>query len=875
VKKESNTKNTDRWKVKVVDNSSMLVFEYMLVENAFTFFGANYVPLENTGLVLLRGCNMDTRVPSNNAVGKSRLWFSLIRLLFGRKGMEGESPTLALNVIKKNFRLETGFRINGHHYVVRETKNHSEFGSGLKVLRDGKPWGLKNDPEGLRKQVQEVIGRTYEEFIGTVIWKQNQTHMLLDGTPAQRVKWISDLFGLSSYDEMFDEFSKRLRVVQESLVDMVDVKEEAKLLEREIANTGDVADLHRRCRKIKSKITQLIEESDTAQTDLEKLGEREQDLKLAARLESKHTGKKKNKTSPDEIKASIKKMEAELAMHEKAEQNASKITKQRKRYKTAKKNLIRLYQEVFNGGAGVPKLSDIKPLLREADVKIGDLSGQLERAKKHVIANASCIRAQRELDELGYEDCTLEYLRDMLKAHEETVVDVEKQIAVLERVTKRNELLKKHVVECPTCGSTVKRKKLKAVIADAQSKLDELNKALKGHNREVAEFQRAVDLRIQADRKGAGDELDPEKIEKKIAKIRFRKAALEKMLDFALAMKEAKDILDNIDTPDLLKGNADDYAKRIAWLKAEIETLYKVYDDAVSYHADQQQLDGIRSDYSIKGSMVDAYDKTKIRRVRLQSEQKERDARIGDLRVRYDRLRTRRDDNEDKLKRLEKLKPRLQKISELTRKERIYKALKKAYDKNGLKVVRLRELLKEIRNSLPVWTRIMFTEPNVRIDVTGNEKKIGFDITQTTVVETKDSKGRIKTRTEKKTYDARGASGSERTRISMCLMLTLADVAFANKRCNLMVWDEFEGGLDKVSRDILADEVIPILSKKFPSIYVTTHRLGIGRENINAELTITRKDNKSSVAYASINPVASTNTANNKPAKKQKKNRSK
>lgn len=146
-----------------------LVFKLFIVENAYTFVGVNEIPLDATGLVSVTGLNRDSRTISSNGTGKTTIWKCFLKLFYGRKVSKREKPSDAYNPEVWNYRLECHFHKDGHDYIARECKKHSEYEDGLHVFRDGKPWGVKNNPEMLRKELQGVLNRSYEEFIGTII----------------------------------------------------------------------------------------------------------------------------------------------------------------------------------------------------------------------------------------------------------------------------------------------------------------------------------------------------------------------------------------------------------------------------------------------------------------------------------------------------------------------------------------------------------------------------------------------------------------------------------------------------------------------------------------------------------------------------------
>ena len=500
---------------------------------------------------------------------------------------------------------------------------------------------------------------------------------------------------------------------------------------------------------------------------------------------------------------------------------------------------------MFRGDDKIPTVSDLKPYQIEAAERAAVLRATMERAKKQTVANAESVKALRRLDDLGYAGCDMKYLKEMRSVHQDEILSNEKIISKNEATLERENLLNDHIVRCPTCGTKVDAKSIKEAIEIAKGRINEAKGCIKTNKKELDEFEYAITLREIADKKIAGEDIDVKVIDAKIVKLEVKTLALGKMIEYATRYEKHTKILKSLKeqylaSKDLKEFDTEAARKQIIKHEEELERL-TVLKAAI------EQYERITEEYRLEDAVDIELAKTKRKRMGLEDQNIEISERITKLRIKLDRSRQMLENHKELVNELEKLKEGLAALRRLERKERIYKSLKKAYDKNGLKVRRLRELMQAIKTRLPVWTNILFTEKNFTIDVTGNEKKIGFEITQKKKVLGKDGKTKIKT----KTYDAAEASGSERTRISGALMLTMADVASSEKQCNLLVLDELERGLDAQSRDIMADEIIPLLKNKKPSLFLITHSLDVDPSNWDAELMIVKKNQQSTIKFKS------------------------
>lgn len=832
-------------------SNSMLIFEKMVLENAYTFQGVNEIPLDDVGMVQVIGRNLDSKTESSNGSGKTRAWICLLRLLYGRKALKNEKPSDIYDSSVWNFRNEAHFRKGGHHYIVRETKKHKDFEDGLHVLRDGKPWGVKNDPEMLRKEIQAVINRSYEEFIGTVIWRQNNDHVLIDGTPAERAKWISDFFGLSVHDELHAIFSERLEKVKNKIARGADTRAEAKLLQEALANAGDIEEAKSRLAKLREKADKIRSKIEGNESLVEALRETETSIKQLVELQRRMDEVGASVSSLAKINNELETLRKEISKLERGIESSKNAVSVISEYKTKRKKLKRKKEEFEQIRGQVLKDGDpedeafLKKRLAEWRSNLAELRGEIRTAETQRELFEKAKASAKILDKMNYTGCTVKYLRDLQKAHEEEISGIEKSIAKLETVLEYETVLDEHTGICPTCGRSVDKASIKSKVAAARVKIEEEKRTLKINKRECAELETAIEHAIIADKYK----------DMKLIDIDQAKAAVSKLANKAFAAEAAHELSKDI----------TDLAKWLRRNKDEYESALTVSDfDSKKAQADMKALDkkiealmetkDLITRYSKVGSSLkfvsDSTPDMELTRLKRKREDvleslNELREKLSQILIKQDRVKTAIKEYDTTASKLESLRSELEELKKIERQERIYKALKKAYGKDGLKVKRLRELLKAIKTRLPVWTNILFTEKNFRIDTTGNEKKVGFEITQTKKVVGKNGK----TVEVKKVFDAATASGSERTRISGALMLTMADVASSDKQCNLLVLDELERGLDKQSRQIMAEEVIPLLKNKKPSLFLITHSLAVDESNFDAKLVITKKNQCSKIDF--------------------------
>ena len=875
--------------------SSKLIFDELVIENAYTYFGVNRIPLTHTGLTVVIGKNLDASGAASNGAGKSRMWDCLLRLLYGRKALNGESPLAAYDKERKNFRIEASWRKSGHSYLFREVRNHDEFGTGLFLLRDGKPHGPVNDPEALRKFVQEILNRTYEEFIGTIIWRQNHDHALIDGTPTERAKWISDFFGLSMYDELHVRFKEKHKSLKDSIAALSETKGRYLALQEQRLKVGEPRKALKRRRKLRIEIKK-------ANKKLRRLEKRQRELHASmssvkqmrsSESELQRLGIKANgslskalRTCEDARNASTKELArlGKLSSFMSVHRDTSNMCAEAKQKKRDAYGKCMEHQEFLKlvGSFSVSEMllacEKRENELRKEQSKVLD---KLDKASE----SDELRELHEQIQELGG-DVKRKDAKDLRKQDSEIQEQIQAHndvIVLARQITSRGSLLKSKEAECPTCGSHVDRKKLRATIDEAvlkQEKAESKKAKLAEKSRKI---NKILDLYENLGVLESSGVIVLSESESKalLKRKKTLREELEKIADIRSDCRRYETARDRY--AELEEADKEASREREAFSKADLKLTKREVDKLLDTTADQRdtmseqiaaikQTMALRQEHDTHGN--EDYD-TLLSRIRKELESIEDDIAEADddrakIREELEELSVGLDGYTKLSKTIADMEPKIERLRKLERQERITAALVKAYGPTGLKVTRLRYLLSKIRQTLPAWTSLLFTEKNFTIDVTGSEKKIGFEITQLRKHGERPTKNK---RTKKIgdgeytiSYDAKFASGSERTRISMCLLLTLGDIASQEKSCNLQVLDELERGVDTPSKRIIAEDVVQMLRYMKPSLFLITHSLDIPQSACDSKLTVTKKDQQTTTEFTQLRRPQQTQSENSASA---------
>ena len=93
-------------------------------------------------------------------------------------------------------------------------------------------------------------------------------------------------------------------------------------------------------------------------------------------------------------------------------------------------------------------------------------------------------------------------------------------------------------------------------------------------------------------------------------------------------------------------------------------------------------------------------------------------------------------------------------------------------------------------------------------------------------VRRKDDKGEVYE------YDISSMSGGETKKLSIAFMLAMSDAVPRRKRCNILIVDEVDSPLDKDSRYMFVNELLPNLSKDYETVFVISHSTESSQANV-------------------------------------------
>lgn len=169
------------------------------------------IPLDNQGLTLVHGVNHDSG--DSNGSGKSMLLDLLAYTLTGKTGRGGKKNDLLNLKHPKNYFTAAEFERLGNLYRVEHYRAHKEQGTCVKLFENGVNISPTTKLDDVQSLALRKLGFAANEFFGQIYMCQSYTHALVNGTPAEKRKYLSMYFGLDPLDEALTITKKRLNGV--------------------------------------------------------------------------------------------------------------------------------------------------------------------------------------------------------------------------------------------------------------------------------------------------------------------------------------------------------------------------------------------------------------------------------------------------------------------------------------------------------------------------------------------------------------------------------------------------------------------------------------------------------------------------------------
>lgn len=282
--------------------------------------------LDNRGMTLILGENLDNQDFDNNGAGKSTLTEALTYVLYGKtlRGLKGDD--IVNKTSKRNCKVMLDLvDDDGTQYRISRYRKHKDNGNKFFLFRNGKDITPKSESD-FTQAITDILNMDFLTFTSSILYSA-QSFKFTTATDAEMKNAFDTMLGLDMYSSCQEEAKEELKQlnyqkqtlntklssIQQQIDGLREQLETYKQLqnEYETEKEGELDDLSAEIENKKSELSQCTERLEQIKNDLEtiedEVAEKEKALKDA----------EKALESLDEIKDGIADCKDELRDNEK------------------------------------------------------------------------------------------------------------------------------------------------------------------------------------------------------------------------------------------------------------------------------------------------------------------------------------------------------------------------------------------------------------------------------------------------------------------------------------------------------------------------------------------------------------------------------
>jgi len=768
----------------------------MRVEYTKLWFNNGYayktcdIPLQNQGLVLLRGLNVDDG--GFLGAGKTSPFEIFSHLLVGKsgKGTGRSERTFVSDVINVqsggNYEAHLHLSVDGHKYEIVQYRNHGKYGNSFRII--DLATGDNILPSSARKHptkwlVDNITKLDDRSLFSLVYLPQDYNNVLLSGTDSERQQSLMRMFSLDVYDDLLEKTKSML------VTDKI-VLRDAEKLERELEDVNAALD------SFGKSMYDLVEDLAYYRKEAERL-------------------------------------DKEFSVGTKRLNRLQHRLREVKEYNQIQKEIEEIWSSVDFGVGSVDDIDD--EYVEKLSVSYENAIKQVEQCKAALdaIGRVATLKTRlealpdsRDKDEI--EDDLKSVRKKIQKIEDVYIPNAERRIEIAEEI--------KALGPIPDMDITALRaqwKDLTGEIAKTEKEIDDLNRALKSDV--CPTCHRPFNM-------------SDKEVSVKKHRLAKRRAYLEKLVrqenEISKALKTAdkhsklKEKLQNIPKP---PKNAPALRTMLNSLMVKEQNLVEELEAAASRMTIQAKLaelpsgndqhkitkDKKRYEKVIKEkkTLIEAATEmiskrnrikdlpsgdieqlrevihnTKLKLDRIRESKTEADRMVGNLGASVDRY-------DAMMKRKEKIVSGLAKMTEVRKRYKCLEALKKAFGAKGLKRIRFERILTDaVTKTVPRYSELMWPKRNVVLDLVAS----GTDVK--VALRRKDGGPEVVSRL---------FSGGERNKAGLALLFGIRDLKeiYTGTSTNLLVVDEPFSNLDPQGTSSLL-RILHDLRKRIGTIIV-------------------------------------------------------
>ncbi|OCP21998.1 MULTISPECIES: AAA family ATPase [unclassified Ensifer] len=189
-------------------------FTKITIENFMAISQAEFV-LNDRGLILIQGVNLDDTSAKSNGAGKSSIFDALCWALYGVTARNEAGDAIINDKAGKGTRVAVEIVDSGHIYLVARHRKHKQHKNALIVnhlpATLGATWGdlTKGTDKLTQEVVDKVLGCSLDVFVGSIYAGQERMPDLPGMTDKQLKLLIEEASGVTVLEEAYGEARSR------------------------------------------------------------------------------------------------------------------------------------------------------------------------------------------------------------------------------------------------------------------------------------------------------------------------------------------------------------------------------------------------------------------------------------------------------------------------------------------------------------------------------------------------------------------------------------------------------------------------------------------------------------------------------------------
>jgi DNA repair exonuclease SbcCD ATPase subunit len=728
-------------------------------------------------------------IQGDNGVGKSSIWDILEAIIYGSTPDGYKKDELTKNSDDVEYTLTA--EKDGESVVATLQRKSKKW--SYTILKDGKSYTDHTYYEAI-KSLGGIVGLTKDEFEGSVHLTQSAQHMLIKGSLSERKDYISAFFGIDTrYDEVHLAAKNELENVVGKIERLAGLSHSRQMLDNELKNLN-VKDVEPLQNKLK-----------TLQNSLEDNSTRLQEIDSKIKIWQDFKRYEKDSLLFESPEKELEGVESLLTSRKTKISYASQIQEQNRK---AKLNNDKL-DDILNS---IQDITNQYPYVVEDTTPTKDYENELSDLEMIRKQNISVSALKKELEVLP-------------NVKELPIAKIEEELVKLQvayQTYLRNKSAKEKGI-CPECGS-------KFNIQDVQKDLEKI-KEVKEHIELLSQDYQTIKVRNQNAKRRAWaiEQLKdiPDFLEAHENRINYLRHFIQ-ILKRYRELEHRSKLLSRMSIEDI--GNVEKALQDIDDLqkkKNSIERcMYARKMKPIPPKETEEDLLKFKSDSHNQILNLKTFINTTLEAI----------GEYKSINESHTRLTLQ----------LKEIEGKLTEVDALKKEEYFWGKMVEAYGPRGLRVQQLENMMDLILMQLPVYVSILFNEKNLTFKhkVDANNVKILASR------EVLDGKGVVVNRFE---HDIGCFSGGEKDLMSAAFILTLADCIPVNKRANILVLDEVDAQFDENIKFRFTNELLPMLKKKYSSIFVISHDKNVQLANIYDQIwSLSKKNHKSSIEFKSL-----------------------